>query len=321
MNAEQEASKKPTMLITGGAGFIGSNLAEHFISNYEIVIVDDLSSGKKENIPSGATFLKAEIGNVLAMMDVFNKYKPEVVIHCAAKIDARESMRDPFLYEKVNVVGTMVVANLAMGMGSFFINFSSGGCLYPEYQNREDLPDEESKIGKLDNVYGLTKWSAEEHLRFLKQECPNFKYAVVRPSNVYGPRQDGSKESGIIAIAIKKLLGSQPLTIFGDGNQTRDFIYVGDVVKALDFIVANQKTGIVNIGTGNPTSVLEVVKLLEGEIGKKLTLAFKPKNAGDKEKSAVAPEKLKSWGVLLDTPLSRGLHLTFDYYGNSKNPS
>jgi len=250
---------------------------------------------------------------------VFNKYQPKVVIHCAAKIDARESMKDPFLYEKVNVVGTMTVANLAMGMNSFFVDFSSGGCLYPEYQDKDCLPSEEVEIGQQDNVYGLTKRSAEEYLRFLKTECPLFKYAIVRPSNVYGPKQDGSKESGIIAIAINKLLKNKPLTIFGDGSQTRDFVFVDDVVKALDFVVANQKTGIVNISAGNPVSILEVIKLLEWEVGKKLTLEFKPAKAGDKLKSGVAPERLKSWGVILDTSLSTGLHLTYDYY--ERNPT
>lgn len=269
---------KSKVLITGGAGFIGSHIADILLEKgYPVVVVDNLSRGTKKNVNPKASFYQVDILDP-RLRKVFAQEKPEVVIHEAAQINVRDSVNDPQKDARINVSGSINLFRLA---GRFkvkkIIYASSGGAVYGE---PKDLPvKEDHPISPL-CPYGASKYSAELYLKCFSSLF-GFDYVVLRYSNVFGPRQDPKGEAGVISIFIDRFLKDEPPTIFGDGKQTRDFIFVKDVALANYLALTYPKSGIFNIGSGREVSVLEIYTFLKKILNSSLKAEFGPSVAGE----------------------------------------
>jgi len=254
-------AQRLTCLVTGGAGFIGSNLAEVLIQEgHKVVIVDNLSTGRKENIPQKARFFEVDITQKSKLEKVFEKIKPDAVFHLAAQASVNNSIRDPVLDVKVNVIGTINLLDLcAKHEVKHFIFSSTGGAIYGDDASR---PTPETADANPLTPYGIDKLHAERFIEFYSKKAP-FKTIILRYANVYGPKQDPLGEAGVVAIFTAKMLSGEPVTIYGDGEQTRDFVYVGDVVRANLNTLGLKSGGTFNIGSGVEKSVNEVAQVLK----------------------------------------------------------
>jgi len=263
-------------VVTGGAGFIGSNLVDALVQRGdEVVVVDDLSSGKRENLNTAATFVDGDIRNGIDATGA------AVVFHLAAQADVQTSMLRPDHDAEVNVVGTVQVLEAARAAGARVVFSSTGGAIYGECDGpaREDSPLEPV------SPYGIAKLCAEEYLRGWNR-IHGSGHVVLRFANVYGPRQDSSLEGGVAAIFLERLAHGEETLIFGDGLQTRDFVYVGDIVGAL-LAAADRDGGTFNIGTGQETTVLELYRLCAEVTGSKAEPRFEPARLGDARRSVL----------------------------------
>jgi len=253
-------------LVTGGSGFIGSNLVDALIARGdEVTVVDDLSTGRRENLAgaleAGAELVEADIRDAEAMSELATARKPEQVFHLAAQIDVRRSVADPAFDAGINVGGTANMLEAARLAGTKrFVFVSTGGAIYGEGAGKE-LPLDEAAANEPLAPYGQSKLAAEGYLS-LYERLYGLDGVILRLGNVYGPRQDPLGEAGVIAIFCGKLAASEAPTVYGDGTQTRDYIYVDDVVEAALAAAAGTASGAFNIGTGRETSVLELVELL-----------------------------------------------------------
>jgi len=263
-------------VVTGGAGFIGSNLVDALVRRGdEVVVVDDLSSGKRENLNAAATFVDGDVRNGIDATGA------AVVFHLAAQADVQTSMRRPDHDAAVNVVGTVQVLEAARAARARVVFSSTGGAIYGECDGpaREDSPLQPV------SPYGIAKLCAEEYLRGWNR-IHGSGHVVLRFANVYGPRQDSSLEGGVAAIFLERLAHGEETLIFGDGLQTRDFVYVGDVVGAL-LAAADRDGGTFNIGTGHETTVLELYRLCAEVSGSKAEPRFEPPRLGDARRSVL----------------------------------
>src|SRR3954449_9282305 len=247
-------------VVTGGAGFIGSNLVDALLERGdEVVIVDDLTTGKRANLEqaltNGARLVEADIRDGQALTDLFEAVQPKVVFHFAAQIDVRRSVADTPLDAMINVVGTINVLESALKVGARVVNSSTGGAIYGE---GKIIPAPEDHPAEPEAPYGQSKFAAEGYLE-LYRRLHGLSTVCLRYGNVYGPRQDPLGEAGVIAIFCGKLLDGQRPTIFGDGTQTRDYIYVADVVDANLAAAASDATGSYNVGRGEETSGVGIV--------------------------------------------------------------
>lgn len=256
------------VLATGGAGFIGSNVVDALITKgYNVAVVDDLSTGREKNLNPKASFHKIDIRDK-KMSDVFAEEKPDVVVHHAAQINVRESVKNPAFDADINVCGSLNVLECAKkNKVKKFVYASSGGAVYgePDY-----LPADENHPIRPICPYGASKYAFELYLA-MYEKLYGLDYNILRYGNVYGPRQDPLGEAGVVAIFTGLLLSRKTPTIFGDGEQTRDFVYVGDVAAAnLLAVEKKTKSKIFNIGFGKPTSVNEITKKLIEATGAKI---------------------------------------------------
>lgn len=258
-----------SILVTGGAGFIGSHVVDSLISEgYDVVVLDDLSAGKKEYVNKKAKLYKSGLDDA-GLGKIFQKEKIDVVVHQAAQVSVRESLNNPIFDADVNIKGTINLLECCKEAEKI-IYASSGGAVYgePKY-----LPvDEEHPIAPL-SPYGISKYAAEKYLQ-VYNEIYGLNYAALRYGNVYGPRQDPYGEAGVVAIFANKMLHSEMPTINGDGNQTRDFVYVTDVVRA-NLLAIEKGKNIYNVAAGKETSVNEIF----GTIKKILNTNVEPKHA------------------------------------------
>jgi UDP-glucose 4-epimerase len=241
------------ILVTGGAGFIGSHVVDAYIeAGHEVVILDNLVSGKKENINSQAKFVEGDITLKEVIEGVFHKCGPfDAVNHLAAQKSVTESVKDPIFDAQTNIIGSLNIFECARQNKVKKIIFSStGGALYGD--GVEIPTSEDAKIAPL-SPYGISKYTVENYLRFYQEF--GIKTAILRYANVYGPRQDPHGEAGVVAIFSQKVLNNEPIIIFGSGEQTRDFVYVKDVIKANLLAIETNESFICNIGTGQETSV------------------------------------------------------------------
>jgi UDP-glucose 4-epimerase len=299
-------------VVTGGAGFIGSNLVDALLERGdEVVIVDNLTTGKRENVEqalaNGARLVEADIRDGQALADLFDEVKPDVVFHFAAQIDVRRSVADTPLDAMINVVGTINVLEAAMSVGARVINSSTGGAIYGE---GKIIPAPEDHPAEPEAPYGQSKFAAEGYLE-LYRRLHGLSTVSLRYGNVYGPRQDPLGEAGVIAIFCGKLIDGSKPTVFGDGLQTRDYVYVGDVVAANLAAAESEATGAFNIGTGRQASVLDIVELL-GQIGERdFEAELAPERPGEVRHIALdytrASEEL---GFQPKVELREGLELT-----------
>jgi UDP-glucose 4-epimerase len=248
-------------LVTGGAGFIGSNLVDALLdAGHAVTVVDNLVTGRRGNLDGalsrGARLHEVDILDRDALASVIAEVRPEWIFHLAAQIDVRKSVDDPAFDATVNVIGTINVLELAREHGvARVINTSTGGAIYG---HAEQIPTPESAPELPLAAYGTSKLCAEQYCGW-SARLHGVPTMTLRLANVYGPRQDPLGEAGVVAIFCDKVLSGEAPTIFGDGTQTRDFVYVGDVVRAQLAAADSALTGVVNVGTGRETSVLDVV--------------------------------------------------------------
>ena len=307
------------VLVTGGAGFIGSNVVDAFIERGDRVwIVDDLSSGRTANVNERATFVQLDIRDP-ALADVFRDAGGfDVISHHAAQIDVRKSVSDPRLDASINVDGFLNVAELAREHGTRRMIFvSSGGVVYGE---PEKIPTPETAPKLPASPYGVTKLVAEHYMHYYTRTF-GMEYVALRYSNVYGPRQDPHGEAGVVAIFCNRLIDGTPLTIFGDGEQTRDYVFVGDVVRAnllaAEMPVDPQPSGLdaraFNVGTGKETSVNDLAKTLMRATGREVPIRYAEARPGEVLRSCLDTTALRGSGWEPVTTLEQGLELTFQH--------
>jgi UDP-glucose 4-epimerase len=301
-------------LVTGGAGFIGSNLVDALVERGDTVdVVDDLSTGRRENLASalerGVVLHEADIRDRARLDAVVAAAAPDVVFHLAAQIDVRVSVADPSLDAAINVVGTINVLEAARAAGvSRVVNSSTGGAIYGE---ADEVPTDEDTRPAPMSPYGQGKHAAERYCG-LYRRLHGVRAISLRYANVYGPRQDPQGEGGVIAIFCGKLLdGSRP-RVFGNGAQTRDYVYVGDVVAANLAAAESDVAGAFNVGTGVETSVLELVALLrELGGGRPFEPEFAAERPGELHRSCIDPARageVLGWRSRVE--LGEGLRLT-----------
>jgi UDP-glucose 4-epimerase len=303
-------------LVTGGAGFIGSNVVDVLVERGdEVTVLDDLSTGKRDNLEGalagGAELVEADIRDALAVADLFGRVRPETVFHLAAQIDVRRSVADPALDARINVEGTINVlkAALAAEVGRV-INTSTGGAIYGE---GKILPAPEDHPVAPEAPYGQSKFGAEGYCDLFKR-LHGLSTVSLRYGNVYGPRQDPLGEAGVVAIFCGKLLEGGKATVYGDGLQTRDYLYVSDVVSANLAAAGSHADGAFNIGTGVESNVLDVVEALNQVAGDhELQYEHAPERPG--EVRHIALETSRAAGELgwrAQVGLQDGLRLTLD---------
>jgi UDP-glucose 4-epimerase len=306
-------------LVTGGAGFIGSNLVDALLDQgAEVDIVDTLVTGRRSNLEAGAFDRGARLHEVditdgPALMDLVADVSPEVVFHLAAQIDVRKSIEDPAFDATVNVAGTINVLEAARRAGvGRVVNTSTGGAIYGDAK-RIPSPEDEPALPMA--AYGQSKFCAERYLGWYGRLYGQSN-VTLRLGNVYGPRQDPLGEAGVIAIFCGKLRAGERPTIFGDGRQTRDYVYVGDVVRAQLAAAQAQVTGEVNVGTGRETSVLDIVQVmkeLEPDAAASFEPEFAPARLGEIERSCLDVSRAREeLGWEAQTSLRDGLRATLD---------
>lgn len=298
------------ILVTGGAGFIASHVVEACLADgHEVAVVDNLSTGRRENLDPRARFTEADIRDRAALAAVFAAFRPEAVSHHAAQLDIRVSVEQPALDADVNILGTINLLQLAAAHGARrFIFVSSGGVLYGNCE-REFPASETAPLGPI-SPYGFSKQAGEQYLAFFGAQH-GLEAVILRYANVYGPRQRGG-EAGVVAIFCDALRAGRPATIYGDGGQVRDYVYVGDVVEA-NRRALTAGTGVYNIGTGVATSVNRLYELLRGIAGGTGEPRYAPARAGELLRSALHSGKAArelDWRARVG--LTEGLKKTYD---------
>jgi len=301
------------ILVSGGAGFIGSHIVDAYISaGHKVVVIDDLSRGKKEQVNKRAKFYQANICDRKKLESVFKREKPQVINHHAAQIDVRKSVADPAMDAQTNIIGSINLAELAVKYKSKkFIFASTGGALYGE---QDYFPADECHPIRPLSPYGIAKRSVELYLYYY-HKIHKLEYISLRYSNVYGPRQDPFGEAGVVAIFAQRLWRKEPVIINGTGKQTRDFVYVGDVVRANLLALKPGVIGEYNIGTGRETSVNEIYQLLASATGAKGKPIHGPAKKGEQTRSVLdARLARKVIGWKPEVKLEQGIKLTAQFF-------
>ena len=301
------------VLLSGGAGFIGSHVADQLLARgHEVAVVDNLSSGKRENVPEGAIFYERDIREGCA--EVFEEFRPETLCHQAAQIDVRRSVREPDFDAEINVLGTIrLLENCIRYSVEKVVFASTGGAIYGE-QYEFPAPEEHPLYPV--SPYGVSKLAGERYLHFYHAQY-GLGYAALRYGNVYGPRQDPHGEAGVVAIFCGNLAAGRTSTIYGTGEQTRDYVYVGDVARANVLALEGEVLpGAYNIGTGIETSVNQLYEALRQISGKDLPAEYGPARPGEQARSSIDPSKAaRILGWRPETELAAGLKHTLAFFG------
>jgi UDP-glucose 4-epimerase len=300
------------ILVTGGAGFIGSNVCDALLSaGHEPIALDDLSTGRRENLSPGIRLIEADIRDP-QLKAIFEREQPDAVSHHAAQIDVRKSVADPVHDADINLLGmlNLLEASVRSGVRRFLFASSGGAC----YGEQEIYPAPESHPSRPVSPYGASKAAAELYLGYYRAE-KKLSFAALRYANVYGPRQDPHGEAGVVAIFAQRLLRGEVCTIFGDGQNTRDFVYVGDVARANLLALTADYSGPLNIGTGRETTINELHRKLAGIAGADLTPTHAGAKPGEQRRSVIdasLADTVLGWRphVLLD----EGLALTARWF-------
>lgn len=304
------------ILVTGGAGFIGSNLVDALIGKgHEVLVVDNLSTGRKENLNPKAKFIELDITDK-KLSEVFDEEKSEVVFHVAAQIDVRKSVADPVWDAQQNILGSINLLENCKNFKVKKIIFSStGGAIYGD---TTDIPTAETHDKLPISPYGIGKLAVEKYLNYY-HKIFNLPYITLRYANVYGPRQDSKGEAGVVAIFTGQALAGQNFVIHGDGKQTRDYVYVDDVVaanlKALDF----DSVETFNIGTGKETDVNALAELINKNIDTTVEFSHGEAKPGEQERSCLNSSKAKAelnWEPKVD--LAEGIKKTIEWFRQKK---
>jgi len=302
-------------IVTGGAGFIGSNLVDLLIENkFEVVIIDNLSTGKKQNINPRAKFYQEDLSNFNNMKEIFEKEKPDFVFHLAAKINVRESIEKPIEYTSHNILDTINLLELSKEFKiKHFVFSSTGGAIYGD---GAEIPTTESSPAFPLSPYGCSKYAIEKYLIFYNK-VHRLKFTCLRYANVYGPRQNPDGEAGVISIFFQKMFENKPVSIFG-GIQTRDFVYVKDVARANLIALEDSGSSIYNIGTGKETDIIEIFNRVNKYFHDKISPDYKPMILGEQKRSCLSYSKInKQLGWTPRTTLTEGMNNTYCWYLDS----
>ncbi|MBI2862099.1 MAG: NAD-dependent epimerase/dehydratase family protein [Chloroflexi bacterium] len=300
------------VLVTGGAGFIGSHVVDRLVAEgHQVVVVDDLSTGREANVAPAARFYRLDIGSP-ELAEVFAAELPDIVNHHAAQVSVQASVRDPSFDARVNVLGALNVWECCRRYGVRKVVYAStGGAIYGE--PKFNPCDETHPIQPL-SPYGITKYTAELHLALYGQLF-GLDYTILRYANVYGPRQDPFGEAGVVAIFIGQMLADRPVTINGSGDQERDFVYVSDVVEANLLALERGSGATCNIGTGLGASVNEIFRRLVAQTSYRQEPIHGPPVPGEVFKIALACEKAQQrLGWRPSMPLDEGLARTVAFF-------
>jgi UDP-glucose 4-epimerase len=301
------------VLLTGGAGFIGSHVAGQLLGRgHEVAVVDDLSSGKRENLPDSVRFYEMDIRT--GCEAVFEEFRPEAVAHQAAQMDVRRSVREPDFDADVNVIGTVRLLERCVRYEvGRFVFASTGGAVYGE---QSEFPAPEDHPQYPISPYGVSKLAGERYLHYYNVQY-GLPYVALRYSNVYGPRQDPHGEAGVVAIFSGNLAAGKPSTINGTGEQTRDYVYAGDVARANVLALENgAPAGAYNIGTGVETDVNELYERLMKLSGRDLPPQHGPGKPGEQLRSCVSYRKAaEHLGWRPEVDLETGLRETLKFFG------
>jgi len=309
-------------LVTGGAGFIGSHVADALLAEgWSVTVLDNLSSGKRDQVPSGATFVEADIRSPEAAACIRDG-QFDLVCHLAAQIDVRKSVTDPAYDVDVNIRGSLnlIEAVRATGRRTRVTFASTGGAVYGDFV---EPPNLETYAKDPESPYGIAKFSVELYLGYYAR-VHGLDYIALRFANVYGPRQDPHGEAGVVAIFAQRIIKGTPLTVFGDGGQTRDYVYVGDVARA--HVLAAHHVGIpagkvddraFNLGTGVETSVVELAESMFKAAGKRVALQNAPHRPGEQRRSVVSIAKADAGlGWTPQVALDAGVAATYAWFAN-----
>ena len=300
------------ILVTGGAGFIGSKVAHRLLkAGNEVHVLDNLSFGKAEDVPVGATLHTMDIRDQ-EVADLFEKEAFDVLVHLAAQLDVRCSVATPGYDADINILGFLNLMEAGRKNGLKKVIFSStGGAIYGEPQY---IPQDESHPLNPISPYGITKLASENYLYYYEHTY-GITSVVLRYANVYGPGQRSDGEGGVVAIFTRKMLEGESPTIYGDGNQSRDYVFVGDVAEANALALDVKTSGTYNIGTGIETSVNELFSLLKQEISDDITAHYSPGRPGEQKRSVLSYESIKSGlGWAPQVSLQDGLQQTIKWF-------
>ena len=297
--------------VTGGAGFIGSHLVDRLIEDgHTVQVIDNLYTGNKEFVHSKAQFVELDIRDP-NLYSVLEEFRPDYIFHEAAQTEVSTSMSDPMLDCDINLMGLINLLNAAVKLDVKKFLMPSSEAVYG---NLDNLPLNEEMLGNPSSFYGLTKLTTEHYLR-IYHEAFGLPYICYRYSNVFGPRQGNGGEGGVISIFAKAIVQGSPIIIYGDGKQTRDFIYVDDVVEANILGIQHQVTGIYNVSTGISSSVNLLVDEFRNISGKDIEVVYDKPRLGDIRDSVLATDKSEK--ELLFTAkynLHDGLIKTYEYF-------
>lgn len=302
------------ILVTGGAGFIGSHVVDAYLAaGHQVAIVDNLSmigGGRKENVPPEARFYQVDIRSD-TLRDVFADFRPQVVNHHAAQASVKISMDDPALDAEVNVLGLInVLRNCSQFEAQHFIYVSSAAT----YGTPQALPLDENSPQMPESAYGITKMAGEFYTR-MWHDSFGLDYTIFRYANVYGPRQDPMGEAGVVAIFTHRMLKGEPVRIDWDGEQAKDYVYVGDIAHANVLALERGRNQVFCLGTGRPTSVNELYERLSGIVGVRSPIVRAPKRPGDVHLHYFNPSRAREvLGWQPQTDLEQGLEQTVAYF-------
>ncbi|MEN3040526.1 MAG: NAD-dependent epimerase/dehydratase family protein [Bacteroidia bacterium] len=280
------------ILVTGGAGFIGSHLVEALLGESHVVaVIDNLSTGRRENLPPQVPLFQIDLRDRETLRAHFREYTYDVVMHLAAQVDVRTSVEAPVQDAEINIIGTLNLLEAVQSQRPWFFFASTGGAIYGE---KPHLPIPETETPRPESPYGIAKLAGEMYIQHFSR-VHGFPYTILRLANVYGPRQNPHGEAGVVAIFTHKLLKGESAFIYGDGEQTRDFIHVKDVVRAF---LATLNAGscaygqVLNVGSGKQTSVNTLYRLLAQSIGTSAKPIYLPPKPGELRHNSLSAERL-----------------------------
>ncbi len=322
MNPDQNSDPNysPVALVTGGAGFIGSHLTDLLVGrNRQVHVVDNRSGGPSKHVNPRAYFHNLDVGDS-ALQDLIAEIEPDVIYHLAAQVSVAVSAKDPLLDANVNVMGTLNVLDAAVSLDPSpkFVYTSTGGAIYG-YLDEDELPANETIETRPMSPYGASKLAIENYLP-VYEHLHGLRYCIVRPANVYGPRQDPHGEAGVIAIFAKAMLEGRELTIFGDGNDERDYIYVSDFVAAMAMLGEGEGKGPYNIASGEGISVNEIYRSLQKLTGYDRAPTYGPPRLGDIRKIKLDSSRAhKELGWRQTTSFDHGLKKTVEWFRSDES--
>lgn len=301
------------VLVTGGAGFIGSHTVDKLIARgAKVLVVDNLSTGREENLNPAAEFVKLDI-NAPELSQVFDDFRPAYVIHLAAQVSVARSTDDPVLDSRTNIAGSVNLLEECRRFGVKKVVYASSAAVYG---NPDEIVVSETTPVVPVSFYGISKIAPESYLRVFNH-LYGLNYTILRYANIYGPRQDALGEGGVVSIFATRILADEPLTIFGDGEQTRDFVYGGDIAEANVKALSGGDRMILNVGTGTRTSINELFAVFQELTGSTLSPQYAAARPGDVRHSCMDNQRITenlNWQPQVS--LKEGLAKTLEFYRN-----